>query len=297
MRGVFLPNASKKYWDKTMTKRLTIRNIQKMKDERQKIVMLTAYDAFSARVSEAAGVPMLLVGDSLGMVVQGHHSTIPVTMEQMIYHSEIVSRVTERPLVVGDLPFLSYNISPEQALENSGRLMQEAGVSCVKLEGGQHVAPTIKRIVQSGIPVMAHIGLTPQSVHQFGGFRVQGRQVEEARCLLKDAEAVQEAGAFAVVLELVPAELSKLVSERLRIPTIGIGAGPGCDGQVQVFHDLLAMFTTFLPKHAKEYATLGDLAQNAIKQYVEEVGAGQFPTTENSSSMSEEVLKALVEEM
>ena len=280
-----------------MSKRLTIRDIQKMKTDGKKIVMLTAYDAFSARVSEAAGVPMLLVGDSLGMVVQGRDSTIPVTMEHMIYHSEIVTRITERPLVVGDMPFMSYSISAEQALENAARLMQEAGVQSVKLEGGQHVAPVIERIVQSGIPVMAHIGLTPQSVHQFGGFRVQGRQVEEARSLIKDAEAVQEAGAFAVVLELVPAELSKLVSERLHIPTIGIGAGPDCDGQVQVFHDLIALFAAFSPKHAKIYANAGEIIQTAIAQYLSEVESGQFPTMDNSSSMSEEVLKALMEEM
>lgn len=189
-----------------------------MKDDGQAITMLTAYDATSARIAEKAGVPMLLVGDTLGMVVQGHDSTIPVKLEHMIYHAEIVTRVTERPFVVGDLPFMTYSISPEQALENSGKLMQQAGVSAVKLEGGEMMAPTIKRITDAGIPVMAHIGLTPQSVNQFGGFRVQGKELDSARQLIRDAEAVQAAGAFAVVLELVPAPLSALITEKLHIP-------------------------------------------------------------------------------
>ena len=274
--------------------RMTIRDFQKIKEEDEKIVMLTAYDAFSARVSEAAGVPALLVGDSLGMVVQGRDSTIPVTMEHMIYHSEIVARVTERPLVVGDLPFMSYNINQEQAIENAGRMMQEAGVGAVKLEGGEHVARTIEHIVSNGIPVMGHVGLTPQSVHQFGGYRVQGKQVEAARKLIRDAEAVQSAGAFAVVLELVPAQVSTLVTERLNIPTIGIGAGPHCDGQVQVFHDILAIFSDFTPKHAKRFARVGDISQAAIAQFTNDVHAGIFPAEENSATMNEEVLGALV---
>ena len=274
--------------------RMTIRDFQKIKEEDEKIVMLTAYDAFSARVSEAAGVPALLVGDSLGMVVQGRDSTIPVTMEHMIYHSEIVARVTERPLVVGDLPFMSYNINQEQAIENAGRMMQEAGVGAVKLEGGEHVARTIEHIVSNGIPVMGHVGLTPQSVHQFGGYRVQGKQVEAARKLIRDAEAVQSAGAFAVVLELVPAQVSTLVTERLNIPTIGIGAGPHCDGQVQVFHDILAIFSDFTPKHAKRFARVGDISQAAIAQFMNDVHAGIFPAEENSATMNEEVLGALV---
>lgn len=274
--------------------RMTIRDFQKIKEEDEKIVMLTAYDAFSARVSEAAGVPALLVGDSLGMVVQGRDSTIPVTMEHMIYHSEIVARVTERPLVVGDMPFMSYNINQEQAIENAGRMMQEAGVGAVKLEGGEHVAKTIEHIVSNGIPVMGHVGLTPQSVHQFGGYRVQGKQVEAAKKLIRDAEAVQGAGAFAVVLELVPAQVSALVTERLHIPTIGIGAGPNCDGQVQVFHDILAIFSDYTPKHAKRFARVGDISMAAIAQFMNDVHAGIFPAEENSTSMSEEVLGSLV---
>lgn len=273
--------------------RLTIRDLQKMKEKQEKIVMLTAYDATSARTAEAAGVPLLLVGDTLGMVVQGHDSTIPVTLDHMIYHCEIVTRVTQKAFVVGDMPFMSYTVSPEQAMTNAARLMQEGHVSCVKLEGGASIAPTIARIVKAGIPVMAHIGLTPQSVNQVGGFRVQGRDLEAARQLIRDADAVQAAGAFAVVLELVPASLAQLVTERLRIPTIGIGAGAGCDGQVQVFHDILGLFDAFLPRHARQYALMGELMRDAVKQYVSDVGDGVFPAEENSFSMDESVISLL----
>lgn len=277
-------------------KRLTIRDIQKMKDDNQAIAMLTAYDATTARVAESANIPMILVGDTLGMVVQGHDSTIPVTLEHMLYHCEIVTRVTKRPLVVGDLPFMTYTISEEQALENAGKLMQKAGVSAVKLEGGETMASTIERIVDAGIPVMAHIGLTPQSVNQFGGFRVQGKQLESARQLIRDAEAVQAAGAFAVVLELVPAKLAQLITDRLHIPTIGIGAGAGCDGQVQVFHDILALFDEFIPKHTKRYANIGDMMRDAVGQYTDEVLSREFPTDENAFAMSDEVIAALQDE-
>ncbi len=274
--------------------RLTIRDIEKMKERGENIPMLTAYDATSARVSEDAGVPMLLVGDTLGMVVQGHSTTIPVTLDHIIYHAEIVTRVTERPLVVGDMPFMSYNVSPEQAITNAARLMQESGVQAIKLEGGTHIAPTIARIVRAGIPVMGHIGLTPQSVNGFGGFRVQGKEIKTAQQLIHDAEAVQEAGAFAVVLELVTAPLSKLITERLTIPTIGIGAGPHCDGQVQVFHDILALFDAFVPKHTKRYATIGDMMRAAIQDYIHEVQDGSFPTEANSFSMKDDVLEAVL---
>lgn len=277
--------------------RLTIKDIQKMKEKHEPIVMLTAYDATSARVAEAADVPLILVGDTLGMVVQGHNSTIPVTMEHMIYHTEIVSRVTQKPLIVGDLPFMSYTISEEQALQNAARMMQEGRASCVKLEGGVTMASTIKRIVDVGIPVMAHIGLTPQSVNQFGGFKVQGKQIESARQLIRDAEAVQEAGAFAVVLELVPTKLSELISEKLSIPTIGIGAGVGCDGQVQVFHDILALFDDFVPKHTKQFANVGEIMREAVREYKAQTLARTFPTDENSFVMSDEVIMALREEL
>lgn len=270
--------------------RLTIRDIQKMKNNGERIAMLTAYDATSAYLSEAAGVPMLLVGDSMGMVIQGHDSTIPVTLDHIIYHSSIVVRSTERALIVGDMPFMTYKASVEQAMNNAARLMRESGVSVVKLEGGEYIAPTIDRLVQAGIPVMAHIGLTPQSVNQFGGFRVQGKDKDTAEQLLCDAQAVQDAGAFAVVLELVPAQLAQEITERLKIPTIGIGAGPYCSGQVQVFHDILGLFPSFGPRHAKKYTEAGEAIQKAIGQYVDEVKAGQFPTADNSSSMSEEIM-------
>lgn len=273
--------------------RLTIRDIQKMKSNGDPIAMLTAYDATSARLSELAGVPMLLVGDTVGMVIQGHSSTIPVTLDHIIYHSQIVMRATESPFVVGDMPFMTYNISSEQALTNAARLMQEGGVNAVKLEGGEHIAPTIAQIVHAGIPVMAHIGLTPQSVHKFGGFRVQGNDIATAKQLLHDAEAVQEAGAFAVVLELVPAPLAQMITERLTIPTIGIGAGPHCDGQVQVFHDILGLFDAFVPRHTKQFAKIGEIMREAISQYVQEVGRREFPSLENSFNMSDKVLAEL----
>lgn len=277
--------------------RLTIRDLQRMKDEGEPIVLLTAYDATSARASEAAGVPALLVGDTLGMVVQGHDSTIPVTLEHMIYHCEIVSRVTRQPLIIGDMPFMTYSITAEQALTNAARLIQEGKANCVKLEGGEFMAPTIRRIVEAGIPVMAHIGLTPQSVHQFGGFKVQGRELDAARRLIRDAEAVQAAGAFAVVLELVPAPLSQLITERLRIPTIGIGAGDGCSGQVQVFHDILALFDAFLPRHAKQYAQVGEMMRTAIAQYVAEVKERKFPALANAFTMDATTIDTLRAEL
>jgi 3-methyl-2-oxobutanoate hydroxymethyltransferase len=273
--------------------RLTIRDIQKMKDAAEPIAMLTAYDATSAHLSEAAGVPMLLVGDSLGMVIQGHDSTIPVTLDHIIYHSQIVVRATERALVIGDMPFMSYKITEQQALTNAARMMQESGVIAVKLEGGETVAPTIARLVQAGIPVMAHIGLTPQSVRELGGWRVQGKDAHSAEQILHDAQAVQDAGAFAVVLELIGAQLAEMITRKLEIPTIGIGAGPHCDGQVQVFQDILGLYPSFGPRHTKKYADVGKIIQQAIGQYVEEVKAQQFPTADQSFSMKEEVVAAL----
>jgi 3-methyl-2-oxobutanoate hydroxymethyltransferase len=276
-----------------LTARLTVKDIQKMKDEHQPIVMLTAYDAASAHLSEAAGVPMLLVGDTLGVMIQGHSSTIPVTLDHIIYHSQIVMRNTEQPLVVGDMPFMTYSVSVEQALTNAGRLMQEGGVSAIKLEGGEPLAPTIERIVKAGIPVMAHIGLMPQSINIAGGYRVQGKDADSARQLLRDAQAIQDSGAFAVVLESVPAPLAQMITERLHIPTIGIGGGPFTDGQVQVFHDILGLFETFVPRHTKHYAEIGKAIREAIEAYVQDVQAHRFPTDENSFTMKDEVLAAL----
>lgn len=276
-----------------VTARLTILDVQKMASEAKPIVMLTAYDAVTARLAESAGVPMLLVGDTLGIMVQGHQSTVPVTLEHIIYHAEIVTRATETALVVGDLPFLSYNVTPEQALLNAGRLMQEAGVSAVKLEGGEALAPTIERLVHAGIPVMAHIGLMPQQVNVVGGFRVQGKDAATARQLLRDAEAVQAAGAFAVVVETVPAPLAEIITERLTIPTIGIGAGPGCDGQVQVVNDILGLFEDFVPRHTRQYAKLGEAMREAMAEYVRDVRERRFPTDENSFGMKDDVLAQL----
>ncbi len=270
--------------------RISIRDIQKMKAAGEIIPMLTAYDATSAYLGEQAGVPMLLVGDSMGMVIQGHQSTIPVTLDHIIYHSQIVVRSTEKSLIVGDMPFMSYKASIEQAMKNAARLMQDSGVGAVKVEGGEYIAPTIDRMVQAGIPVMAHIGLIPQSVNQFGGFRVQGKDKDTAEQIMCDAQAVQDAGAFAVVLELVPTQLAQEITTRLKIPTIGIGAGPYTSGQVQVFHDVLGLFPSFGPRHSKQYANAGQIMKDALVNYVSEVKAVQFPTAENSSSMSEEIL-------
>lgn len=258
--------------------------------------MMTAYDATSARLCEQAEIPVLLVGDTLGMVVQGHPSTIPVTLDQMIYHCAIVVRSTERPLIVGDLPFMTYSIHPEQAMRSAARMMQEGGVTCVKLEGGERMAETIRRVVDAGIPVMAHIGLTPQSVNQFGGFRVQGRDLETARQLMIDADAIQDAGAFAVVLELVPAKVAGLITSRLRIPTIGIGAGAACDGQVQVFHDIMGLYDALNPKHTRKYVDAGAMMRKALAEYRVDVMAGRFPTDANAFSVDEEIIAILREE-
>jgi 3-methyl-2-oxobutanoate hydroxymethyltransferase len=272
--------------------RLTIRDIQKMRAEGRRITVVTAYDAPSARLAEQAEIPVILVGDSLGMVVQGHSDPIPVRLEHMIYHCEIVSRVTQKPLIVVDMPFMTYSTT-EDALRSAARLMQEGRASAIKLEGGQPVAATVQRLVEAGIPVMAHIGLTPQSVHQLGGWRLQGRDLEPAQRLVRDALALQAAGAFALVLELIPAPLAAFITQQLSIPTIGIGAGAGTSGQVQVFHDLVALFSEFLPRHAQRYAEAGNLIQAALAQYRADVEAGHFPTPQNSFPMDEEIIAVL----
>ncbi len=277
--------------------RMTVRDFQALKAEGQRIVMVTAYDLMSARLAEKAGVPALLVGDTVGMVVQGHKTPIPVTLDHMIYHAAIVTRNTEKPLIIGDLPFMTYNISPEQALASAACLMQEGGVMAVKLEGGQTIAPTIRRLVEAGIPVMGHIGLQPQSVHQVSGMRVQGRDLESAVRLVRDADAVAAAGAFAIVLETVPVPLAQMITERLSIPTIGIGAGPYCDGQVQVFHDLLGLYEAFVPRHTRQYAQVGAIIQEALAAYARDVRAGAFPTEAHGFTMREDVLLALREQI
>jgi 3-methyl-2-oxobutanoate hydroxymethyltransferase len=270
--------------------RTTILDVQKMKDRGERIPMITAYDYTSAQIADRAGVPMILVGDSLGMVVLGHSSTVPVTLDEMLHHTKTVVRGSEKALVVGDLPFLSYT-SPEQAIISAGRMMQEAGAQAVKLEGGVAMAPTVARLVGLGVPVMGHVGFTPQSVNQIG-MRVQGRQPNAAAQLIEDVLALEAAGAFGVVLELIPASLAAAISERLHMPTIGIGAGVGCDGQVQVWHDMLGLYTDFYPRHAKRYANLAELIGQAVTSYVEEVRAGAFPGPEHSAKMPDEALQA-----
>ena len=273
--------------------RVTITEIKEMKHKSEKIPMLTAYDYVTAKMVDEVGVPLILVGDSLGMVMLGYESTIPVTMEEMIHHTKAVVRGTKKALIIGDMPFMTYHISVSDALSNAARFIQEGGAQAVKLEGGEVVAEKVRRLVDCGIPVMGHIGLTPQSMHQLGGFKVRGKVVEEARKLLNDARILEEAGAFAIVLECTPAPLSKLITQKLAIPTIGIGAGPDCDGQVQVISDILGLYTDFVPKHAKQYARLAGEIKNAVADYMSEVKSLSFPTTEQSYTMDESLIKQL----
>jgi len=258
--------------------RITINQIKEMKPKGEKIVMLTAYDYSTARLVDEAGIPLILVGDSLGMVVLGYESTIPVTMDEMLHHTRAVVRGTKQAMVIGDMPFMTYHVSVEDALRNAARFIQEAGAQAVKLEGGVTVAEKVKRIVECGIPVMGHIGLTPQSIHQFGGFKMQGKTPEAAARLLEDARALEQAGAFAIVLETIPANLGRLITDKTAIPTIGIGAGPDCDGQVQVINDILGSFSDFVPKHARQYVKLTDIISKAVSQYRDEVRDGTFPS-------------------
>jgi 3-methyl-2-oxobutanoate hydroxymethyltransferase len=267
--------------DRTMPKR-TILDIYKKKAEGKKITMLTAYDYPTAQIVDLAGIDMILVGDSLGMVVQGATSTLPVTMDEMVYHTKMVSRAAQSAMVVGDMPFLSYQTHRADAVRNAGRFLKEAGAEAVKLEGGSQVAETIRAIVDAGIPVMAHIGLTPQYVHMLGGFKVQGKDEAARERVLADARAIQDAGAFSVVLEAIPVTLTKAIQEVLHIPTIGIGAGPDCDGQVLVLHDLLGLFDRFTPKFVKKYANLREQALKAVSDYKQDVESGAFPAEGHS---------------
>ncbi len=273
--------------------RITINQIKEMKQRGEKIAMLTTYDYSTARIVDEVGIPLILVGDSLGMVVLGHESTIPVTMEDILHHTKAVVRGTRRSMVIADMPFMTYHITVDDALRNAARFIQEGGAQAVKLEGGVAVAEKIRRIVECGIPVIGHIGLTPQSVHQFGGYKVQGKTPETAVKLLEDARALEKAGAFAIVLETVPTQLAALITRKIGIPTIGIGAGIGCDGQVQVIHDILGWFTDFVPKHTKQYAQLSDIMSSAIADYYNEVKDGSFPTDKQSFSMDESILDEL----
>ncbi|PDW01851.1 3-methyl-2-oxobutanoate hydroxymethyltransferase [Candidatus Viridilinea mediisalina] len=270
--------------------RTTILEVQKLKNRGERIPMVTAYDYTSAQIADRAGIPLILVGDSLGMVVLGHTSTVPVTLDEMLHHMRAVVRGSQSALVVGDLPFLTYTTT-EEAIQSARRAMQEAGVQAVKLEGGAAIAPSIARLVELGIPVMGHIGFTPQSVNQIGT-RVQGRAAADAARLINDALAIEAAGAFGLVLELVPAPLASVITQRLRIPTIGIGAGAGCAGQVQVWHDLFGLYSDFLPRHARRYLNLSETITNALTTYANDVREGTFPTAEQSSTMDDATLQA-----
>ncbi len=268
-------------------KKVTVHLIQAMKTRHEVISMLTAYDYPTALVMDQVGLDIILVGDSLGMVVLGYESTLPVTMDEMIHHCKAVARGAKYALLVGDMPFMSYQVSTVEAVRNAGRFLQEGGMNAIKLEGGRDRAETIQAIVNAGIPVMGHLGLTPQSVHQLGGFRPQGRSAETAYKLIEDAQILQEAGCFSLVLESIPARLAELVSKCLDIPTIGIGAGAGCDGQVLVTHDLLGIFERFTPRFVKKYADLAGEMRRAFTEFKTDIKANTFPDAEHSVEMSD----------
>ena len=273
-------------------KKNTVLTFKQAKAGGEKLTMLTAYDYTTARLVDEAGVNSILVGDSLGNVILGYEDTLSVTVEDMIHHSAAVARAAKNALVICDMPFMSYEVSVEEALKNAGRLMKEGRANAVKLEGGAEYAPQIRAMVNAGIPVCGHLGLTPQSVNVFGGNKVQGKSEEAAKKLINDAKALEEAGAFAVVLECVPAALAAIVTKKIGIPTIGIGAGADCDGQVLVYQDMLAM-SGFCPKFCKQYASVGEIMTNAFKQYIEEVQCGVFPAEENTFSINKDVIEKL----
>lgn len=276
-----------------MSGKITTVKLKEMKQRGEKITVLTCYDYSMAKVLDQAGIEVLLIGDSLGMVMLGYDSTIPVTMEDMITYSKAVARGTKNALVVGDMPFLSYHVSVGESVKNAGRFLQEAGCNAVKLEGGREIADTVRAIIAAGIPVMGHLGLTPQSVNKLGGYKVQGKDEAAARAMINNALALQDAGVFALVLELVPAPLAKMITERLEIPTIGIGAGVNCDGQVLVIHDMLGLYSDLTPKFVKHYASLHESIAEALGRYKDEVKSGAFPTAQHSFGLEEEGLKKL----
>lgn len=271
----------------------TVLTIQQQKENHDKITMVTAYDYTTAKLIEEAGINMILVGDSVGMVMLGYPDTLQVTMEDMIHHSRAVARGVKNTFVVTDMPFMSYQTSVYDAVVNAGRLIKEGLGNAVKLEGGATVCPHIKAMTEASIPVVGHIGLTPQSVNALGGFKVQGKSEAAARKLIEDAKKIEEAGAFAIVLECVPAKLAKLITEAVTIPTIGIGAGSDCDGQVLVSQDMLGMYSDFTPKFVKHFAQAGTVIINGYKKYIEEVKAGSFPAVENTFSISDEIINKL----
>jgi 3-methyl-2-oxobutanoate hydroxymethyltransferase len=278
-------------------KKVTLHTLQSKKERGEPITMLTAYDYATASALDQAGVDAILVGDSLGMVVLGYATTLPVTMEDMLHHCRAVARGAQRAHLIGDMPFMSYQTTPAEAVRNAGRFLQEAGMEAVKLEGGREMADTIAAIVAAGIPVMGHLGLTPQSIHKLGGFRTQGKSHTAARRLVEDAHRLEDAGCYALVLEVIPDRVAELISHRLAIPTIGIGAGPGCDGQVLVTHDLLGLFDRFTPKFVKRYAQLHTEMQRAFSDYMAEVGARQFPAAEHTQTIADEEYEALIKEL
>lgn len=271
----------------------TVMTFQQQKNKGQKITMLTAYDYSTAKIMNGAGINGILVGDSLGMVMLGYENTLAVTMEDMLHHTKAVTKGAKNALVVADMPFMSYQTSIYDAVSNAGRLMKEGNCHAVKLEGGAAVCPQIKAIVAASIPVMAHIGLTPQSVNAFGGFKVQGKSEAAAKRILEEAKQVEEAGAFAVVLECVPAKLAQLITKSINIPTIGIGAGAGCDGQILVYQDMLGMFGDFRPKFVKQFAKVGAEMEKGIKAYIEETQNGTFPSEEHTFKIDEEIIQKL----
>jgi 3-methyl-2-oxobutanoate hydroxymethyltransferase len=263
-------------------RKVTTRSLIRMKEAGEPIAALTAYDFLMAGLLDEAGVDVILVGDSVAMVVQGKDTTVQVTMEQMLYHASLVARSVTRALVVGDLPFMSFQVNPDEALRNAGRMIKESSVEAVKLEGGEVICPTVRRIVDVGIPVMGHLGLTPQSIHKFGTYQVRAKTDEEADELRRDARALQDAGAFAIVIEKVPAELAEEISKSLRIPVIGIGAGAACDGQILVSHDMLGLYTRFHPRFVRRYAALADDMLGAFRHYVGDVKCNEFPSEAES---------------
>lgn len=271
----------------------TVSTFKNKKAKGEKISMLTAYDYSTAKLIDESGINGILVGDSLGMVVLGYDDTLPVTMEDMIHHTKAVSRGAKNALVVGDMPFMSYQVSVEEAVYNAGRLIKEGGCQAVKLEGGATVCNQIRAITNASIPVMAHIGLTPQSVNAFGGFKVQGKNEEDAKRLIEEAKAVEEAGAFAVVLECVPEKLAEIITNSITIPTIGIGAGRKCDGQILVYQDMLGMFSNFTPKFVKRFANVGEIMTEAFKQYIAEINDGKFPSDEHIFAISDDIINKL----
>lgn len=276
-------------------KKLSIPALAEMKRQGRKIKMVTAYDYPTALLVDQSPMDLILVGDSLGMVVLGYESTVPVTMDEMVHHTKAVTRAARNTFVVADLPFLSYQVTVEEAVRNSGRLMKEAGADAVKLEGGAVVAGTVRAVVSAGIPVMGHLGLTPQTATMLGGLKVQARDAEAAKMLILDARLLEEAGAFSIVLEAIPAQLAEMVSRNVSIPTVGIGAGPDCDGQVLVIHDMLGLFQRFTPKFVKRYAALGEQVAAALASYCQEVDGRQFPAPEHTFNMKPDELSRLVE--